>query len=95
MIILLLITGYTDLFQRFDGFSTEQIYIQLMHGIGLLMVVLFAWLYFVPFRALSKAVATKDTPTAALVTGRMRPIMLTNLLLGLLNTAIGIGGHAL
>lgn len=95
MIALLLITGYADLFSRFGGFENTLLYLKLMHGIGLFMVVAFAYLYFGLYRRLSIAVADDDTPAAAAVMAKMRPVMLTNLTLGLLITAVGIAGPSL
>lgn len=95
MIGLLLVTGYVDLFTRLGGFANGALYLQLMHGIGLFMVAAFAYLYFGLYRRLSAAVANGDTPAAAAVMARMRPVMATNLTLGLLVTAIGIAGPVL
>ena len=95
MIGLLLLTGYTDIFMRFNGFENAALYLKLMHGIGLLMVVLFGYLYFVLYRRFGLAVSKGDTPAAAAVMSRIRPVMLINLSLGLLITAIGIAGPTL
>ena len=95
MIAALLITGYADLFGRFGGFTNASLYLHLMHGIGLFMVAAFAYLYFGLYRRLSVAVAVGDTPAAASVMAKIRPVMLTNLTLGLAITAIGIAGPAL
>lgn len=66
-----------------------------MHGVGLLMAVLFAYLYFGLYRRPGAAVKDDDTATAAGVTTKMRPVMAINLSLGLLNCAIGSVGSAL
>ena len=95
LIGLLLITGYTDLFIRFNGFENAALYLKLMHGIGLLMVVLFGYLYFGLYRQFSQAVAANDTPAAASVMGKMRPVMVINLSLGMLITVVGIAGPSL
>ncbi|MCB1800300.1 MAG: hypothetical protein KDI82_01295 [Gammaproteobacteria bacterium] len=95
MIALLLITGYADLFSRLGGLANESLYLKLMHSIGLFMVAAFAYLYFALYRRLSAAVASDDTLAAAAVMLRMRPVMATNLVLGLIVTAIGIAGPAL
>lgn len=95
MIALLLVTGYTDLFLRFGGMGRAPLYLHLMHGIGLLMVVLFGYLYFILYRKLGRAVTAGDTPGAAAVMARMRPVMAINLSLGMLITAVGIGGPML
>ena len=95
MIAVLLASGYIDLFTRFGGFASNALYLKLMHGIGLLMVVFFAYLYFGLYRRLSRAVAAGDVPAAAKVMLSMRPVMAINLTLGLLITAIGISGDLL
>jgi len=95
MIALLLATGYFDLFSRLGGLANPSLYLQLMHGIGLFMIVAFAYLYFGLYRRLSAAVAANDTPAAAAVMAKMRPVMATNLTLGLVITAIGIAGPAM
>ena len=71
MISLLLVTGYTDLFSRFGGFSNSHLYLWLMHGIGLLIVILFGYLYFGLYIPLSKAVKNNDIPMAGGILMRM------------------------
>jgi len=95
MICALLITGYTDLFIRFGGFTHSPLYLELMHGMGLLMIVLFVYLYFGLYRSLSKLVKEEDIPAAALVMNKIRPIIAINLILGLSISAIGIAGSSL
>ncbi|MCP5438746.1 MAG: hypothetical protein H6960_11375 [Chromatiaceae bacterium] len=77
------------------GLAHDAPYLQLMHGVGLLMAVLFAYLYFGLYRRPGAAVKDDDTATAAGVTTKMRPVMAINLSLGLLNCAIGFVGSAL
>jgi len=95
MISLLLLTGYMDLFVRFGGLKNANIYLTLMHVIGLLMTVLFSYLYFGLYRRLRQAIIIGDFKTAGSVMNRMRPIMVTNLSLGMLITAVGIAGPSL
>ena len=95
MIGLLLVTGYADLFIRLGGFQNGSLYLQLMHGIGLFMVIAFAYLYFGLYRRLTAAVQAEDTGKAAEIMAKARPVMATNLTLGLLITAIGIAGPTL
>ncbi len=92
MIALLLITGYSDLYMRFGGFTADALYLKLMHGIGLLMVVLFAYLYFGLYRRLTHTLANGDITVAGAVMKKMRPVMAINLSLGMLITEIGIAG---
>jgi len=57
--------------------------------IGWAMSLLFAYLYFVLFASLKRAVAASDTPAAAQAMTRIRPVMATNLALGLAASALG------
>jgi len=60
-----------------------------MAAIGWAMSLLFAYLYFVLFALLKRAVAASDTPAAAQAMTRIRPVMATNLALGLAASALG------
>ena len=53
-----------------------------MAGLGTLMCVIFAHLYFAPFQRLKKAVAAQDWPAAAQALGQIHPLVLTNFILG-------------
>ncbi len=89
---ILLVTGYGDLFLRFNGFSSDAIYLAIMHIVGLIMVGFFCYLYFSLYRALAQALKRSDIPAAAKVMNKMRPVMAINLSLGLLIVAVGISG---
>lgn len=60
-----------------------------MAVIGWVMSLLFGYLYFVLFASLKHAVAASDTPAAAQAMTRIRPVMATNLALGLVASALG------
>lgn len=60
-----------------------------MAGLGWVMALLFAYLYFVPFKSLRRAVAVADTAAAAAAMARIRPVVATNLVLGLTVSALG------
>ena len=53
-----------------------------MAGLGTLMCLVFAHLYFAPFRRLSRAVASGDWPAAAAALAQIHPLVLTNFALG-------------
>jgi uncharacterized membrane protein len=88
----LVLSGYADLFIRLGGFANAALYLKLMHGIGLLMIALFAYLYFGLYRRLGRALSAGDSEAAASTTMRMRPVMAINLSLGMLLVAVGIAG---
>src|SRR5215470_63895 len=59
-IVLLLVSGYAMVFDVFGGFGGVGFYVQLMMGIGILMMLLFLHLYFAPWRRFQGAVARQD-----------------------------------
>ena len=58
-----------------------------MSGIGVLMCLIFAHIWFAPFRKLKAAVAVADWPVAARALGQIHPLVLTNFALGWLAVA--------
>jgi len=60
-----------------------------MAVIGWAMSLVFAYLYFNLFKSLKLAVSVSDTPAAAQAMARIRPVMATNLALGMAASAIG------
>lgn len=53
-----------------------------MSGLGLLMCLIFAHLWFGPFRRLKVAVQASDWPTAGKALSQIHPLVLTNFVLG-------------
>ena len=58
-----------------------------MAGLGGLMCVIFAHLWFAPFRRLQRAVAQADWPAAGQALGQIHPLVVTNFGLGWLAVA--------
>ncbi len=53
-----------------------------MSGLGLLMCLIFAHIWFAPFRRLKAAVQASDWPSAGKALGQIHPLVLTNFALG-------------
>jgi uncharacterized membrane protein len=53
-----------------------------MSALGLLMCLIFAHIWFAPFRRLKAAVATSNWPAAGKALGQIHPLVLTNFALG-------------
>jgi len=92
-IVLLLASGLVMIFAVFGGFSRIGLYIQLMMGIGILMMLLFFHLYFAPWRRFGAAVARQDWAEGSRQLSRIRMIVTINLVLGLVVVAIGSSGR--
>jgi uncharacterized membrane protein len=92
-IVLLLVTGYSILFRSFGGFAGAPLHVNVMQGIGIVMMLLFLHLFFAPWRRFSRAVEKKAFPEAAKQLAQMRRIVAINLALGLLTVAVGASGR--
>jgi len=92
-IVLLLLTGYAQIVWVFGGFSKIGLYINLMQGVGIVMILLFLHLYFAPWRRFRAALARQDYPAAAGQLNQIRMIVTINLVLGLITAAIGSSGR--
>lgn len=92
-IAALLVSGYGVLLLGYRGGVTGGgLHIDLMQLTGLIMMANFAFLYFVPFAAFKRRVDAGDFPAAADALGRVRQIVVVNLVLGLFTTAVGATG---
>jgi uncharacterized membrane protein len=92
-IVLLLLTGYAMIFGLYAGFARVGLHVQLMQGIGILMVLLFLHLYFAPWRRFRTAVARQDWAEGGRQLGQIRTIVTINLVLGVIVIAIGSSGR--
>jgi uncharacterized membrane protein len=94
-VALLLATGYLMIGMVFGGFADLGLHIHLMQGIGLVMMALFAHVWFAPFRRLRAAVAAGDWPAGGRQMGQIRLIVGINLVLGLVTIVVAAGGRYL
>ena len=92
-IVLLLLSGYAMVLDVFGGFGGVGLYVQLMMGIGILMMLLFLHLYFAPWRRFHMAVAEQDWAEGGRQLAQIRSIVTVNLVLGLAVVAIGASGR--
>jgi uncharacterized membrane protein len=92
-IVLLLASGYWMVFVLYGGFARLPLYVNLMQGLGIVMILLFFHLFFAPWRRFRAAVARQDLPAAAGQLNQIRIIVAVNLLLGLITVAVGSSGR--
>jgi uncharacterized membrane protein len=93
VILLLLASGYGMVFVALGGFAHIGLHIHLMQATGIVMMLAFAHLYFVPWRRFHRAVAAGDFPAAAAQLGSIRKIVTFNLALGIVTVALGSTGR--
>lgn len=94
-IILLLASGYWMLFSYFGGFAGAQAHIHIMHGAGLLMVVIYLFVFFAPYRRLRQAVIVQDYPGAGAQLNQIRQLVGINTVIGLLVIVVASAGRYL
>jgi uncharacterized membrane protein len=86
-VILLILSGQ-GIILKIGGMAVVPVHVHVMVGIGYLMALIFAYIYFVPYRSLRQHVDAKIWPEAGAALNRIRILVGTNLTLGLLNIAL-------
>lgn len=92
-IVLLLGSGYWMIFMEFGGFAGAGMHIHIMNLTGLLMMAIFAHLWFAEWSKFRRAVDAEDFPTAGARLNRIRFIVATNLGLGWITIIVGTTGR--
>lgn len=92
-VLTLIASGYAMLFGVYGSMGSVDAHVNVMQGLGWLMVLLFAHVYFAPFARLRRAVEAQDWPDAGAQIARIRPIVAINLVLGLAISAIAASGR--
>lgn len=90
-ILVLLASGYAILLTQ--GFGTFGVHVHLMQSTGTIMMLLFAHLWFAPWRRMKRAVAASDWPAAGRHLDQVRLIVTINLWLGAFTVLVGAGGR--
>ena len=89
-IAVLLASGYWMIF-ALGGMKAVGMHVHLMHGLGLVMVLLFAHVYFAPFKRLGRAVEAQDWPQGAKQLNIVRLIVAANLVIGVIIVLVASG----
>ena len=88
-IAVLLASGFSMIFMGLGGFGAAGTYVHAMTALGIVMMAIYAHLYFAPWKRFRRAVAAGDWPGAAKELEQIRRIVAVNLTLGLLTVMIG------
>ena len=83
------------LFSYFGGFAGAGLHIHIMHGGGILMIMVYLHVFFAPYRRLRHAVIIQDYPLAGKQLNQIRRMVGINILLGLLVITVGSAGRYL
>jgi uncharacterized membrane protein len=94
-IAVILATGYWMLFNYFGGFAGAGIHIHIMHGAGIIMVLIYLHVFFIPYRRLRQAVIVQDYLLAGAQLNQIRRMVGINILIGLSVIVIASAGRYL
>lgn len=94
-VILLPVTGYWMVFEIYGGFDQSGWPTRIMHISGLIMIVLFLYLFSSPYRNFKRYIAEQNYPAAGDPLARIRTIVGTNLVIGLFTITIAAAGKHL
>lgn len=85
---LMILTGWAMVFLVYGGFAVLPWSINVMQGLGILMALVFLYVFFGPWQRLRRAIR----PGPELVP-RIRSLIITNLVLGIITVIVGALGH--
>lgn len=90
---VLLLTGYWMVFGMLGGFGGVGVHVHVMHGLGILMMLLFAHVFFAPWRRFRLALDNGDHGDAARRLNQIRILVGINLILGFIVVIVGASGR--
>ena len=91
-ILLILASGFLMIFGVYGGMGGLALHVHLMLGMGLVMMAVFFYIFFVPYAALKKAVAAEDWPAGGQALAGIRRLVTFNLVLGTLTVIVSTSG---
>jgi uncharacterized membrane protein len=92
-IVLLLISGYGMISTVFGGFRNLPMYINVMQGIGIVMMLIYLHIFFAPWKRFRRAVDGGVLPEAARNLNQIRILVGINLILGVITILAGATGR--
>src|SRR5579862_2530554 len=87
-VVLLLASGIT-----MQALGVDGLHVEVMEGLGIIMMLAFGHLYFAPWKRFRRAVDGGDFPAAAAQLNQIRRIVEFNLVLGLITVVVGATGR--
>ncbi len=90
-VVTVFVSGYW-MIDFLGGFGSVGVHIHWMHGISVIMFVIFAFIYGIPFRQMRAALSRDDLTEAAQRLGTVRVLVTINLVLGTATLALAGAG---
>lgn len=91
-VALILLSGLW-MIHLLGGFKAIGVHIHAMFAIGLVMMLIFAHVFFAPFKRLTRGVQAQDWKAAGAALGQIRKLVGLNLILGLVTVAAALLGR--
>jgi len=91
-VVALLASGFYLAIISFDSLSQAPVFVHVMMGLGIVMMAVFAYVFFVPYPQLKTAVQTGSEPLAVHAMVRIRLLIAVNLSLGIVVVLVGMLG---
>lgn len=92
-VLILPITGYSLIFSVWGSFALTPLYVHIMNATGILMIAIYVYLYYVPFKHLKQAVEEKTWPDGGAALVKIRLLVTINLFLGIFVVVVASGGR--
>ncbi len=93
-VLILLTTGFY-MVHLFGGLFHAPMHVQVMLGLGLAMLAIYAYVFFAQYAALSTHVANQDWPRGGATLATIRKLVALNLTLGLVTICVAILGRGM
>jgi uncharacterized membrane protein len=94
-VLVVLATGLWMVFAVFGGFANVGAYVHAMFGLGLIMTVIFLYVFFAPYQRLKEAVSAEDWRAGGAQLSQIRVLVGINTTLGIATTSTASGGRYL
>lgn len=93
-VVILPSTGYFLIARDLGGFAHLPLAINVMQGLGLVMILLYLHIFFAPYRRLRAGVEAGDFVKAGQALRQIRQLIGVNMVLGLITVFVAVAGVA-
>ena len=93
-VFLVLVSGFYMIY-LFGGFANLALYINLMLVMGLVMTMIYVYVFFKCYVPFNRLVAKQEWPAAGVMLATIRKLVALNLTIGLLTVAVAIIGRSI
>ncbi len=91
-VIILPATGYYLVLARFGGFAGLPPSVNIMQGLGIIMMLMYLHIFFAPYKRLRRGVESGDFVKAGHALGQIRQLVAVNMVLGLITIFVALMG---